>query len=283
MQVLILGCGYVGQAFGQCLLARGARVQGTCRTSAGAEALRNQGIEPILFSGQASDDLLTGAAASGIVLASIPPSDDGDVSLIALGTVINSSPSTWIGYLSTTGTYGDRQGGWAFEDDTPTPASREAFRRADAERAWQSLANRAHVFRLPGIYGPGRSALDQGISGKARRIDRAGQVFSRAHRDDITSALLASYAKPNPGRIYNICDDKPCASGDVIVEACRLLGVAPPPLTPFAQANLNEMGRRFYSECKRVSNARAKAELGWRPQFPTYVEGLADCLAKRQT
>jgi nucleoside-diphosphate-sugar epimerase len=122
--------------------------------------------------------------------------------------------------------------------------------------------------------------LDQVLSGKARRIDRAGQIFSRAHRLDIVSALLASIAKPNPGRAYNICDDLPCPSGDVTLEACRLLDVPPPPLIPLDQSNFSPMGQRFYLECKRVSNARAKAELGWRPQFPTYVEGLADCWSK---
>ena len=186
-----------------------------------------------------------------------------------------------MGYLSTTGIYGDRQGGWVFEDDTPTPLSIEAKRRVVAERAWQSLPCPAHIIRLPGIYGPRRSALDQVKAGTARRIDRMGQVFSRAHREDIVEALMASANAPNPGRIYNICDDHPCASGEVIVEACRLLEAPVPPLIPFEKAGLSEMGQRFYSECKRVSNARAKAELGWRPRFPSYREGLADCLTAR--
>jgi nucleoside-diphosphate-sugar epimerase len=288
MQVLILGCGYVGTAFGLALRARGALVRGTVRSDASAQALRALTIQPIIFQGALGSDnndadLKTMAASADIVLASIPPNDDGDPGFVALNDVLNQASPSWIGYLSTTGVYGDRHGGWAFETDRPTPASPEATRRVAAEANWQSLSRPAHIFRLPGIYGPGRSALDQVRAGTARRIDRKRQVFSRAHRSDIVAALLASIAKPNPGQIYNICDDYPCASGDVVLEACRLLNVAPPPLVPFAEAGLSEMGQRFYSECKRVSNARAKAELGWRPQFPTYYEGLDQCLADETT
>jgi nucleoside-diphosphate-sugar epimerase len=280
VQILILGCGYVGTAFGIQMSAQGAQVSGTCRTNARADELRAHHITPVTFDSTSSDTLSEAAAQADIILASIPPSDTGDMSFHALREILATASTRWIGYLSTTGIYGDRGGGWVFEDDDPTPASREAKRRVDAEKAWQSLPCPAQVFRLPGIYGPGRSALEQIKAGTARRIDQPGQVFSRAHREDIVAALLASIAKPNPGRTYNICDDRPCASGDVIVHACGILGVAPPPLVPFSDAGLSEMGQRFYSECKRVSNARAKAELGWRPKFPTYVEGLADCLIR---
>ena len=285
MRVLVLGCGYVGTAFAQTLADQGAFVQGTCRSADSAEALRQAGVAPILFDGTASAELVETAHKATHILASIPPGPDGDPALLALSPVWSPKAGTWIGYLSTTGVYGDRAGGWAFEDDAPTPLSVEAKRRAEAEAAWRALASPAHVFRLPGIYGPGRSALEQVLSGTARRIDKPGQVFSRAHRTDIVSALTASMAKPNPGRIYNICDDHPCASGEVIVEACRLLGREPPPLIAFEAAGLSEMGKRFYSECKRVSNARAKDELGWELTFPTYFKGLADCygdLQKRQ-
>ena len=277
MQVLILGCGFVGTAFGQTLLAKGHDVQGTCRTQASGEKLSAVGLVPLIFDGTPNAALCEAARLSDLVLASIPPQDDGDGAFVALEDILRAKSKHWVGYLSTTGIYGDRQGGWAFEDDIPSPLSVEAKRRVAAEMAWQSLPRPAHIFRLPGIYGPGRSALDQVTTGTARRIDRAGQVFSRAHREDIVDALLASVARPNPGRVYNICDDQPCASGDVVVEACRLLGVPAPPLIPFSAAGLSDMGQRFYSECKRVSNARAKAELGWRPRFPTFVEGLADC------
>lgn len=283
MRVLVLGCGYVGTAFAQTLADQGAFVQGTCRGATSAEALRQVGIAPILFDGTASSELVEAAQLATHVLASIPPGPEGDPALLALSPIWTPRTGAWIGYLSTTGVYGDRAGGWAFEDDAPTPLSIEAKRRAEAEAAWRALPSPAHVFRLPGIYGPGRSALEQVLSGTARRIDKPGQVFSRAHRTDIVSALTASIAKPNPGRIYNICDDHPCASGEVIVEACRLLGREPPPLVPFEAAGLSEMGKRFYSECKRVSNVRAKEELGWKLAFPTFVEGLADCYADMQT
>ncbi len=242
------------------------------------ETLAALGIKSLIWDGGPSDALIQAARDANIILGCIPPNDTGDPSLLALGNTLTEANPRWIGYLSTTGTYGDRQGGWAFEDDVPTPLSREAKRRVEAERAWRDLPQTAHIFRLPGIYGPGRSALDQVRTKTARRIDKPGQVFSRAHREDIVDCLIASLHKPNPGRAYNICDDLPCASGDVIVEACRLLNAPVPPLIPFAEAGLSEMGKRFYSECKRVSNARAKAELGWRPAFPTYFEGLANCL-----
>jgi nucleoside-diphosphate-sugar epimerase len=279
MQALILGCGFVGKALGVRLLGTGVSVSGTCRTPAGCEALSTLGISPLIFDGTTNEALVSVGRQADIVLASIPPTESGDSGFLALGETLTASRPKWIGYLSTTGIYGDRQGGWAFEDDEPSPLSREAKRRVQAENDWRSLPTPAHIFRLPGIYGPGRSALNQVPAGTARRIDRPGQIFSRAHRDDIVEALIASIAKPNPGRAYNICDDLPCPSGDVIVQACRLLGKPVPPLIPIADANLSEMGQRFYNECKRVSNARIKSELGWRPRFPTYHEGLADCLA----
>ncbi|GIU67113.1 SDR family oxidoreductase [Candidatus Phycosocius spiralis] len=279
MDVLILGCGYVGTAFGLAMAQKGAIVKGSCRSTLRARALTAQGIEPILFDGTLNAALERAAQAATHVLASIPPGPNGDPAITALARTLEQYHPSWIAYLSTTGVYGDRQGGWACEDDTPTPLSIEAQRRAETETTWQSITPQAHIFRLPGIYGPGRSALEQVLAGTARRIDKPGQVFSRVHQCDIVSALMASCAQPNPGRIYNVCDDHPCTSGEVVVEACRLLGRTPPPLIPFEEAELSEMGRRFYSECKRVSNLRIKQELGWIPAFPTYVEGLADCLA----
>ena len=277
MRALVLGCGYVGTAFAKTMAEQGAFVQGTCRSATSAEELRKSGITPILFDGASNAGLIEAVQTATHILASIPPVSDGDPALLALSSFWQPKAGVWIGYLSTTGVYGDRAGSWAYEDDAPTPLSMEAKRRAEAEAAWRALPSPAHVFRLPGIYGPGRSALEQVLSGTARRIDKPGQVFSRAHRADIVTALTASVANPSPGRIYNICDDHPCASGEVIVEACKLLGREPPPLIPFETAGLSEMGKRFYSECKRVSNARAKEELGWKLAFPTYVEGLADC------
>jgi nucleoside-diphosphate-sugar epimerase len=291
MQALILGCGYVGKAFGAALHKQGISVAGTCRQQSGQAALEALGIVPVVFDGSQHNDVRQHSHEADIILASIPPTDNGDEAFALLAPMLANQTKRWVGYLSTTGIYGDRAGGWVFEDDPPTPLSREAQRRVLAESQWrlmggldsQPIANAAHVFRLPGIYGPGRSALDQVKAGSARRIDKPGQVFSRAHRDDIAAALVASLAKPNPGQIYNICDDLPCPSGDVTVYACELLGVPAPTLVPFEEAGLSEMGRRFYSECKRVSNARAKAELGWRPAFPTYREGLRECMDTAST
>lgn len=285
-RALVVGCGFVGRAFARRLLARGMAVIGTCRTAARAAELARDGVEPLVWTGgpdapsAAASALAAVAAAADIVLASAPPDDQGDPAFRQLAAVLDARPPAWTGYLSTTGIYGDRGGGWAFESDPPTPASREAGRRALAESQWQGLARPAHLFRLPGIYGPGRSAIDQVRAGTARRIDRPGQVFSRAHRDDIAAALLASLDRPNPGRAYNVCDDWPCPQPEPLAGAAALLGVAPPPLVPFAEAALTEAGRRFWSECKRVSNARIKAETGWRPIFPTWREGLVDCLER---
>jgi nucleoside-diphosphate-sugar epimerase len=287
MQALILGCGVVGKAFGTRLQHLGVVVVGTCTHARSAEAIEALSLKPLIFDGQPNSALLNAAQKADIILASIPPKDEGDLAFLMLEETLAISPKKWIGYLSTTGVYGDRAGGWAFEDDALTPLSQEAHRRVQAENQWRALGHKCaspvHIFRLPGIYGPGRSALDQVRAGTARRIDKPGQIFSRAHRDDIVSASLASLAKPNGGRTYNICDDFPCASGDVTAFACSLLNLPVPPLVAFEDAGLSEMGRRFYSECKRVSNARAKAELGWRPQFPSYKEGLRDCLARENS
>jgi nucleoside-diphosphate-sugar epimerase len=148
--------------------------------------------------------------------------------------------------------------------------------RARAEDQWLPVG--AHIFRLPGIYGPGRSQLDRVREPGARRIIKPGQVFSRAHRDDIASALEASISRPHPGAVYNICDDEPAPAGEVLARAADLLGIPPPPAVAQEDANLSSAAQRFYAECKRVSNARAKAQLGWLPKYPSYREGLAQCL-----
>jgi len=181
----------------------------------------------------------------------------------------------WIGYLSTTGVYGDREGGWVFETSPLAARSIEGARRVRAERDWLEVARgmglTVQVFRLPGIYGPGRSAFERLAAGKAKRIVKDGQVFSRIHVEDIASGLAASIARPRAGGIYNLCDDEPAPPQDVIACAAEMMGVKPPPEQPWDPADQS----RFYAENKRVSNARAKAELGWRPAFPTYREGLA--------
>jgi nucleoside-diphosphate-sugar epimerase len=185
----------------------------------------------------------------------------------------------WLGYLSTTGVYGDRAGGWVDEQSRLNPASERGRRRVAAEtgwrRLWQDHGLPVHVFRLAGIYGPGRNMLETVRSGRARRITKPGQVFSRVHVDDICTVLVASMGRPRSGSVYNVCDDLATAPDDVVVHACDLLGVQPPPAVPFEVAELTPMARSFYGESKRVRNDLIKRELGITLAYPTYRDGLA--------
>ncbi len=209
------------------------------------------------------------------ILSSVPPSREtgGDPVLDAYGDNLQGRV---LFYLSSTGVYGDQEGAWV-DESTATVAETGAGRRnarAEADKAWLELG--ARVFRLPGIYGPGRSALDRVRAGKARRIDLPGQVFSRCHVDDITSGVVAALIQNAPPGAYNLGDDLP-ASGNAVTEyACQLLGIEPPPLETLEEANLSEMARGFYTENRRVANGKAKRVLGWEPKYPTYVEGLAN-------
>jgi nucleoside-diphosphate-sugar epimerase len=222
------------------------------------------------------------------VLVSIPPDENGDPVLDLHGADIAFTgllPSLrWLGYLSTTGVYGDRDGGWVDETSKLRPTSRRSARRVAAEAGWRLLwdnySTPVHIFRLAGIYGPGRSAFDALRAGTAKRIDSLGQVFSRIHVDDIASVLLASIARPNPGAVYNVCDDEPAAPAAVIAHAAELLGIEPPPLVPLNAAELSPMARSFYADNKRVSNALIKRELGVALAHPDYRTGLAAILAE---
>ena len=201
------------------------------------------------------------------ILSSVPPSVDGDAVLATYGDAIAKSPASWLGYLSSTGVYGDCGGAWV---DESAPIKGRRASRNDADHLWQ--ARGARVFRLPGIYGPGRSALDRVAQGKAHRIDISTQVFSRIHVDDIVSGVLAGFAAP-PG-VYNLSDDQPCSQNRVIEAACDLLNCPYPPLQSIEAANLSRMALEFYAENRRVSNLKAKRVLGWQPAFPTYQDGL---------
>ena len=222
-------------------------------------------------------------AAEAILIAAAP-GERGCPGLEVLGPHLATARSPpWIGYLSTTGVYGDRAGGWVREDTPPAPASPEGERRLAAERGWRDLAGVAgsplSIFRLPGIYGPGRSPLDRLRTGAVRRWVKPGQVFSRIHVDDLADALVRAMARPDRAGVYNLCDDEPAAPADVTAYAAGLLGIAPSPEEPLDPAALSPMARRFWAESKRVSNARAKAALGWRLAYPTYREGLQAVLA----
>lgn len=268
-----LGCGYVATELARRVIAAGGRAIGTVRSEARAAEITALGITPAIWPGSAF------SPSPGAWLISAPPDDEGCPAWRAFSP--HAGEAHWLGYLSTTGVYGDLGGGWAFEETPLAPLSREASNRAKAEAQWLSAG--AHVFRLPGIYGPGRSAFERIREPGARRIVKPGQVFSRAHRDDIASALEASIARPNPGRIYNVCDDEPAPADVVLACAASLLRVEPPPAVAIEDAGLSAAALRFYAECKRVSNARAKAELGWRPAYPTYREGLAACMSAAST
>ena len=220
------------------------------------------------------------------VLVSAAPDDGGCPGLKALAPALARSGAypDWIGYLSSTSVYGDLEGGWAFESSPLKGRSVQAVRRTAAERDWQDLARgmglTLTVFRLGAIYGPGRSPLDRPLK---EVMDKPGQVFSRAHADDIAAALQASIQAPRPGAIYNVVDDEPASAVAVADHAAALLGRAAPPRTPFDESGLSDPARRFWQECRRVSNARLKAELGWRPQYPSYREGLSAIAASSST
>jgi nucleoside-diphosphate-sugar epimerase len=229
--------------------------------------------------------LVEALADTQALLVTAPPGPEGCPGLNTLVPALAQARAfpDWTGYLSTTGVYGDRRGGWVFETSRLAAQSAEGARRVAAERDWlevgRGMGLTVQVFRLPGIYGAGRSALDRLRAGEARRIAAPGQVFSRIHVDDLAAGLAASIARPRAGGIYNLCDDEPAANSEVLAYAAGLLGLPAPPEVPLADAGLSPTAQRFYAESKRVSNARAKAELGWRPMYPTYREGLAAILA----
>ncbi len=271
--LLSFGHGYTARALTRRLLARGWRVIGTSRTDEGRDAIAATGAEGVVWPGPDIDAAL---AASTHLLSSVPPDEAGDPVLAALPD-IGTRPWRWAGYLSTTGVYGDHGGAWVDETTPPSPASARGRARLAAETAWQASGAPSHVFRLAGIYGPGRGPFEKVRMGTARRILKPGQVFSRIHVEDIATVLEASIAAPAPGAIYNVCDDDPAPPEDVLAFAAELLGLPPPPAVPFDDAELSPMARSFYAENKRVRNDRIHA-LGVRLRYPTYREGLAAIL-----
>ena len=285
-RLFCFGLGYSAAALAARLAAEGYRLAGTCRSEARRTTLRAAGIDAYLFDRGRPLDAAAALAGTTHLLSSVPPDDAGDPVLDQhAADIAGLGGLAWVGYLSTTGVYGDRQGGWVDEDAPLTPATERGRRRVDAERQWLRLFDAhglpVHRFRLAGIYGPGRSQLDAIKAGTAQRIDKPGQVFSRIHVDDIAAVLAASIARPNPGAAYNVCDDEPAPPAEVVAFACDLLGLAPPPLVSFAEARLSAMGRSFFAESKRVSNARIKHELGVQLRYPTYREGLAALASRR--
>ena len=287
-RLFCFGYGFSAQALGALLGPAGWSLAGTCRSEEGCRALADAGVDALPFAREApladAGRLLAGTTH---VLLSIPPDADGDPALDRHGADIAALPGlAWIGYLSTTGVYGDTGGAWVDESATPAPSGERGRRRVKAERSWRALGAEhgipVQVFRLAGIYGPGRNALASVRRGAAKRIDRPGHAFSRIHVADIAQALAASIARPRAGAIYNVCDDEPAPAADVVAHACALLGVAPPPLTPLEEAGLSPMARSFYADNRRVSNALIKEELGVALRYPDYRAGLAALLAEEQ-
>jgi nucleoside-diphosphate-sugar epimerase len=278
--LLCFGFGYSAGVLAPRLVAQGWTVSGTSTTEAGVARIKSAGFYGTIFDGRVKSAEATNALQTAThVLLSIPPGAAGDPALVVYGDVIAASPAIiWIGYFSTVGVYGDSGGDWVDEDTPARPASQRGTRRLSAEHAWLDLGRRTQktvmIFRLPGIYGPGRSTIDDLRAGTARRIIKPGQVFNRIHVDDIASAVEAGIAKPSAGRVYNVTDDEPASPQDVVTFGAELLGLPSPPKLDFATADLSPMARSFYSESKRVSNARMKAELGIRLAYPSYREGL---------
>lgn len=260
--LLVFGLGYSAQVLARRLRGEGWTVRGTGRDG------------DLDFADAAAIAAALGTASH--VLSSVPPDATGaDPVLTAHGSAIAASPAEWIGYLSSTGVYGDTGGAWV--DETAPVGRGRRGARADADAAWRRLDARVRVFRLPGIYGPGRSVLERVRAGAAHRIDLPGQVFSRIHVDDIAAGIAASFA--GPAGVYNLADDLPASQNAVVEEACRLLGLPPPPLRTLAEAGLSPAARAFYGENRRVASGKARRLLGWRPRYPTYAEGLRSLVA----
>jgi nucleoside-diphosphate-sugar epimerase len=276
------GFGYTAHALARRLAADSWIVGGTCRTADKAAALRRAGFHGELFD---RDRPLPRQALDGVthLLVSVPPDTAGDpVLTMHRDDIAKIGSLCWLGYLSTTGVYGDRGGAWVDETAELSPSGERGRRRVAAEAGWLDLCRRGvpvHIFRLAGIYGPGRSPFDALRAGSAKRIDKPGQVFSRIHIEDLASVLAASVGRPRPGAVYNVCDDDPAAPEAVVAYAAALLGLPAPPLVPLEAAGLSPMARSFYDDNKRVSNRLIKDELGVSLRYPDYRAGLAAILA----
>jgi len=279
--LLSLGHGYSARALARLLIPEGWRIHGTTRSGDKMAELTAEGVIPHLFPG----DLSTALQEATHLLISAGPDAEGDPMLRHLHKEITAiAPRLeWAGYLSTTGVYGNHDGGWVDEDTPLTPSTPRGKWRVAAEAEWQAIPGLPlHIFRLAGIYGPGRGPFAKVRAGTARRIIKPGQVFSRIHVEDIAQSLAASIARPDPGAVYNLCDDDPAPPQEVIAHAAALLNRPLPPAEDFETAEMTPMARSFYAESKRVRNDRIKKELGVTLKYPSYREGLADLLVREE-
>ena len=282
--LLVFGGGWLGRAAAREAIRRGGRAVLTSRDAGRRAALAADGLVAVDPADPAA--LAAAVADASAILITAPPEATGCPGVKALLPAITASGSwpDWIGYVSSTAVYGDRAGGWALEDSELNAASLEGARRVRAERDWldagQGMGLTVQLFRLPALYGPGRSPLDRLRDGTARLVRKPGQVFNRVHVDDAVSGLFASMARPRPGAAYILCDDEP-APADVVMEgAARRLGLPLPPEVDWRDPSVSEAMRRFYLDSKRLSNAKAKAELGWRPRYPSWRDGLEALIRK---
>jgi nucleoside-diphosphate-sugar epimerase len=280
VRLFVFGLGYSSLALARAYRTRSSRIAGTVQSAGKVDALSSEGIQALRLSDDAADPRIGDEIGhADALLVSIPPGGDGDPILARYREAIAAAPAlSWIGYLSTIGVYGDHGGGWVDEATAPVPVNERSRERLAAEREWLALgraANKAvQIFRLAGIYGPGRNALANLAAGSARRIVKPGQVFNRIHVDDIAAVLMASIERSRPGAVYNVADDEPAPAQDVVTYAAELAGIDPPPLVPLEEAKLSPMAASFYAENKRASNRLIKEELGVSLRYPTYREGL---------
>lgn len=280
VKLFCFGLGFSAEALAKRLAARGWSISGTVRDPTNMQRLRSQGYEICRFAGEADNaEFAATLAGTTHLLHSIPPGAEGDPVLRHYrDQIAGLTTLDWIGYLSTVGVYGNHQGAVVDEAAEPHPNNERTKSRVAAESGWltfgEEIGYPVQVFRLAGIYGPGRSALDKLKAGTARRIVKPGRVFNRIHVEDIASVLEASIAQPRAGAIYNVADDEPATSADVITYGAELLGIEPPPEVPFEEADLSPMARSLYGDGRRISNALIKLELGVRLAYPNYREGL---------
>ncbi len=280
MRLLIFGYGFSSRATALALPG-GWEVHATTRTPEKMGAILRDGVTPVLFPGT---DMTRHIEWASHVLISAGPQNGRDPVLANLRRAFAAARHLdWVGYLSTTGVYGDHGGGWVTEETPLTASTKRGQARIDAEGEWLALHRDhglpVHLFRLAGIYGPGRGPFAKVRNGTARRIIKKGQVFSRIHVEDIAQTVLASIARPNPGAAYNVCDNDPAPPQDVLAHAAELLGLPMPPAVDFEKAEMSPMARSFYAESKRVDNTRIKEELGVRLRYPDYRSGLAQLLS----